>query len=108
METKIFLTPPNAIRIQWQSAPESGWTAQIQSATIRNRKPGLDGKYLFFWIYAPDAISAADMPKIVLSNMREGLQVAEFPASFSEPIELGKYTGDVPAGKWVEVRIPLV
>ena len=107
VETKIFLTPPNAIRIQWQSAPKGGWNAQIQSATIRNRKPGLDGKFLFFWLYSPAAISAADMPRIVLSNRREGLQVAEFPASFSEPIELGKYSGDVPAGKWVEVRIPL-
>jgi hypothetical protein len=44
---------------------------------------------------------------MVLSNEIEGLQVAEFPASFSEPIALGKYTGDLPAGRWVEVRIPL-
>ena len=107
VETKNFLTPPNAIRLQWQSAPEGGWAAEISLVDIRNRLPGLDGKNLFFWIFSPQAISSADLPKIVLSNAIEGLQVAEFPASFTEPLDLGQYAGDVPAGRWVRVRIPL-
>jgi len=107
VETKTFLTPPNAIRLQWQSAPESGWTAEIAAPDVRNRLPGLDGHNLFFWIFTPQPIAAADLPKVVLSNAVEGLQVAEFPASFTEPLDLGKYTGDVPAGRWVHVRIPL-
>jgi hypothetical protein len=107
VETKIFLTPPNAIRLQWQSAPEGGWTAEIETADLRNRLPGLSGHNLYFWIFSPRVISAADLPKIVLSNARGGLQIAEFPASFSEPLDMGKYTGDVPAGQWVQVRIPL-
>ncbi|MBZ5550988.1 MAG: hypothetical protein LAO22_24035, partial [Acidobacteriia bacterium] len=107
VETKIFLTPPNAIRLQWQSAPAGGWEAEIKTADLRNRFPGLSGHNLYFWIFAPQPIAAADLPKIVLSNAREGLQVAEFPGSFSEPLELGKYAGNVPAGRWVQVRIPL-
>jgi len=107
VENKIFLTPPNAIRLQWQSAPEGGWVAEIATADIRNRLPGLSGNNLYFWIFSPQPISAADLPKMVLSNALEGLQVAEFPASFSEPIDFGKYTGDVPGGRWVQVRIPL-
>ena len=107
VETKVFLTPPNAIRLQWQSAPEGGWLAEIATADLRNRLPGLSGHNLYFWIFSPQPISAANLPKIVLSNALEGLQVAEFPASFSEPLDLGKYTGDVLAGRWVEVRIPL-
>ncbi len=107
VETKIFLTPPNAIRLEWQSAPEGGWTAQIAAADLRNRRPGLDGRNLFFWIFSPRPIAAPDLPRIVLSNAVEGLQVAEFPASFTEPLDLGKYTGDVPAGRWLQVRIPL-
>ena len=50
---------------------------------FRNRRPGLDGHNLYFSIYAPQAIPAADMPQLVLSTSSEGLQVAEFPASFS-------------------------
>jgi exo beta-1,2-glucooligosaccharide sophorohydrolase (non-reducing end) len=102
VDTRIFLTPPNAIRLQWQSAPEGGWVAKIMTADLRNRVPGFSGHNLYFWIYAPQAIVAADLPKIVLSNAGEGL-----PGGFSEPLDLGKYTGDVPAGRWVQVRIPL-
>jgi hypothetical protein len=107
VETRTFLTPPNAIRLQWQSAPEGGWTAEISAVDFRNRRPGLTGKNLFLWLFSAQPIAVADLPKIVLSTSSEGLQVAEFPASFSEPLELGKYAGDVPAGRWVQVRIPL-
>lgn len=107
VDSEHFRTPPNAIRLQWQSAPNSGWDAQIALLDFRNRVPGLDGRNLYFWIYAPQAIAAPDLPKIVLSTSPEGLQVAEFPASFTTPIPLGKYTGDVSANRWIEVRIPL-
>jgi len=106
VDSAHFRTPPNAIRLQWQSAPNSGWNAQISMLDFRNRVPGLDGSNLYFWIYAPKAISATDLPKLVLSTSPEGLQVAEFPASFSAPLSLGKYTGDIPADRWIEVRIP--
>ncbi len=107
VESAIFRTPPNAIRIQWQSAPNGGWNAGISVLDFRNRRPGLDGHNLYLSIYSPQAIAAADMPQLVLSTSSEGLQVAEFPASFSAPLNLGKYTGNVPAARWIEVRIPL-
>ena len=107
VDTKLFLTPPNAIRLAWQSAPGGSWLAQIKTIDFRNRFPQLSGGNLYFWIFAPQPISAADLPKIVLSTAREGLQVAEFPGSFSKPLDLGKYTGDVGGGRWLQVRIPL-
>ncbi|GAC1693785.1 MAG: hypothetical protein NVS9B5_36520 [Terriglobales bacterium] len=107
VDTKLFLTPPNAIRLAWQSAPGGGWLAQIKTVDFRNRFPQLSGGNLYFWIFAPQPISAADLPKIILSSAHEGLQVAEFPGGFSKPLDLGKYTGDVAGGRWVQVRIPL-
>jgi hypothetical protein len=107
VETGTFLTPPNAIRVQWQSAPEGGWLAEVETIDFRNRLPELLGHNLYLWVYSPQPIAAPDMPRMVVSNATEGLQVAEFPGSFSEPLELGKYTGDVPGGRWVQVRIPL-
>jgi len=107
VETKTFLTPPNSIRLTWQSAPNGGWLAQVRTIDFRNRFPQLDGANLYFWIFAPQPIAVADLPMIVLSNAREGLQGAEFPGSFSQPLDLGKYSGDLPAGRWVQVRIPL-
>ena len=107
IESHIFHTPPNAVRIAWRSAPQGGWVAEISLDDFRNRLPGLDGNTLYFWVYAPQAIAVAEMPQLVLSTSSRGLQVAETPASFTAPIDLGKYTGDLRAGRWVRVRIPL-
>src|SRR5262249_21672439 len=73
----------------------------------RNRYPAFSGRNLYFWCFAPQAVASADLPSIVLSTAREGLQVATFPASFTEPLAIGKITGDLPARRWIPVRIPL-
>jgi exo beta-1,2-glucooligosaccharide sophorohydrolase (non-reducing end) len=106
VETKTFLTPPNALRLQWQSQSGGGWEAEVRVQGFRNRFPEFEGHSLYFWCYAPEAIAADDLPMLVLSNRGEGLQVAEFPAAFSEPVALGKITGTIPAGRWIQVRIP--
>jgi len=59
------------------------------------------------WCHSPQAIAADDLPRIMLSTSREGLQGAEFPGSFSDPLRLGKFAGDLSAARWVQVRIPL-
>ncbi len=107
VETKTFLTPPNALRLQWQSQPGGGWEAEVRVDGHRNRFPALEGHNLYFWCFAPEAIAADDLPMLVLSNTGDGLQVAEFPGAFTEPLALGKIAGAMPAGKWVQVRIPL-
>ena len=107
VETKIFKTPPNSLRITWQSEKGGGWDASIRLVNFRNRYPSMDGSDLILWCYSPDGISAADMPDFVLSTEAEGLQVAEFPASFTAPVSLGRFSGNIPSGKWVEVRVPV-
>src|SRR5215813_6767098 len=107
VETKTFLTPPNALRMTWRSEKDGGWEAEVRVMYFRNRYPEFSGRNLYFWCFAPEAIAADHLPSIVLSTSREGLQVAEFPASFTEPLPLGKVVNGVPAGKWIRVRIPL-
>jgi hypothetical protein len=107
VETRTFLTPPNALRLQWQSKPGGGWEAEVRVVGFRNRFPEFKGHNLYLWCFAPEAIAADDLPMMVLSSTSEGLQVAEFPSAFSEPLPLGKIAGDIPAGKWKQVRIPL-
>jgi hypothetical protein len=106
VEERFFLTPPNALRIAWQSQPGGGWDAEIQRVNFRNRFPELKGENLYFWCYSPESIAARDLPEIMLSTSTEGLQVAEFPASFTVGEPLGKFTGDIPAGRWTKVKIP--
>jgi exo beta-1,2-glucooligosaccharide sophorohydrolase (non-reducing end) len=107
IENNIFHTPPNALRLEWQSQPGGSWEAEVHINNFRNRLPELSGTNLYLWLYAPEAIPAADLPMVVLSNAREGLQVAQFPGSFTEPVSLGKFSGDLPAGRWIQVRIPV-
>ena len=107
VETTTFLTPPNALRLQWKSQKGGGWEAEIRVDGHRNRFPELQGHNLYFWCFAPQAIAAEDLPVLVLSDTREGLQVAEFPGAFTKPLSLGKFAGAIPAGRWVQVRIPL-
>src|SRR3954471_13826627 len=38
VDAEHFRTPPNAIRLTWQSAPDSGWNAQISMLNFRNRR----------------------------------------------------------------------
>lgn len=102
-----FLSPPNALRIHWQSMPGGGWDAEVHLVNFRNRPPGLSGRALWFWLYSPTAIAASDLPNLMLSQAREGLQVATFPGSFTAPEPLGRFTGDLPAARWVQVRVPM-
>ena len=106
VETKTVLTPPNALRLQWQSQPGGRWEAEVHLQSHRNRFPELQGHNLYFWCFAPRAIAADNLPVLVLSNAREGLQVAQFPRAFTRPLALAIFAGNIPAGKWVQVRIP--
>src|SRR5215467_14155983 len=38
-----FLSPPNALRIHWQSMSGGGWDAEVHLENFRNRPPGLSG-----------------------------------------------------------------
>jgi exo beta-1,2-glucooligosaccharide sophorohydrolase (non-reducing end) len=107
VETKTFVTAPNALRLQWKSKASGGWEAEVRVNRFRYRFPQLDGHNLYFWCLAPQAIAADDLPRIMLSTTQAGLQVAEFPGSFTNPLPLGKFVGDLPAGKWKQVRVPL-
>jgi hypothetical protein len=49
VETKTFLTPPNALRLEWQSEAGGGWEAEVRLMDFRYRYPELSGNSLYFW-----------------------------------------------------------
>jgi len=107
VENGNFVSPPNALRLHWRSQADGGWEAEVRLLNFRYRYPELSGRNLYFWLYSAQPIAADDLPRIMLSTTREGLQVAEFPGSFSDPVPVGKYCGDLPAARWVQVKIAL-
>jgi len=94
----VFFTPPNALRLKWRSAPDGGWEATVRAMDFRNREMKFDGDVLYFWCFSKDEIAADDLPRIWLSDVDRG---------FSQAVEVGKFQSSIPAGKWVQVAIPL-
>src|ERR1700682_2383277 len=52
VETRTFFTPPNALRLEWLSAPNGGWDAEIDVVKFRNREINFYGDTLAFWIFS--------------------------------------------------------
>jgi hypothetical protein len=98
VETGIFFTPPNALRFEWISSSRGGWDATVRVVNFRDRHPAFLGDTLFFWLYSAQPISAADLPLLWVSDAQD---------NFSAALALGKFTSDIPAKKWVQVKIPL-
>src|SRR5215467_1342972 len=49
VDTATFLTPPNALRLAWESLENGNWQAEIKLVNFRNRFPELRGNTLFLW-----------------------------------------------------------
>jgi exo beta-1,2-glucooligosaccharide sophorohydrolase (non-reducing end) len=98
VETKISFSPPNALRLQWQSNPAGGWMADIRANDIRNIPQKFDGDTLFLWLYSEQTLPASHLPLLQLNDVMRG---------FTEPVKLGEFSRDVPPSQWIQVRIPL-
>jgi exo beta-1,2-glucooligosaccharide sophorohydrolase (non-reducing end) len=98
VDTRTFFSPPNALRLKWTSARDGGWEAEIHLYEWRNREVYFPGDTLQFWVYAPQAISSANLPRIVLRDKDR---------NFTRPLDLAQFTSDVPLAQWVQIKIPL-
>lgn len=108
VDTAHFRTPPNALRIAWQSQTGGAWDAEIHLMNFPNRYPEMAGHSLSLWVYSEQPIAAADLPNFQLSDASDGLQVATQPGSFTRPVPLAHYVaGDLPARTWVHLRIAM-
>jgi len=98
VETKLFFTPPNALRLEWRSVAGGSWDAEVRAVSIRNRPEDFRGDTLYFWCYSPDGIAAPQLPE---------LQLLDINHNFTAPLRIENFTKDLPARKWVQLRIPL-
>ena len=98
IESDTFISGPNALKLQWESAANGGWSAELKLYEWRNRTRLFPGTKLFLWLYAERGIRAADLPRLALRDA-EG--------DFTQPIELGTYTQDIKPASWTRVGIPL-
>jgi exo beta-1,2-glucooligosaccharide sophorohydrolase (non-reducing end) len=98
VDTTAFVTPPNALRLAWSSQPGGGWDAEIRVVNFRNREIHFAGDTLYFWCYSPTGIAAADLPLLRLQDVGR---------NFSAPLAWEQFYGNIPAARWVQVKIPV-
>ena len=98
IETSSFISGPDALVLQWTSAADGGWVAELLLYEWRNRTLEFPGANLWLWLRAPHGIRAEDLPRLALRDKDR---------NFSHPLEIGTFTHDLPPGKWTRVRIPL-
>jgi exo beta-1,2-glucooligosaccharide sophorohydrolase (non-reducing end) len=98
VETRTFYTPPNALRLAWRSAQGGSWDAEVRTVSFDNRPADFRGNMLAFWCYAPQPIAAANLPEI---------QLTDGDHDFTARLPLGEFAGNLPAGQWKHVQIPL-
>jgi exo beta-1,2-glucooligosaccharide sophorohydrolase (non-reducing end) len=98
VETKIFYTPPNALRLQWRSVAGGSWDAEVRVVNFRNRSRELQGDTLYIWCYALEAIPAADLPLMQLEDEQH---------DFTMPVPLQQFSGDLPTKRWIQLKLPL-
>ena len=98
LETAEFVSGPNALELAWTSAPNGGWDAQIRAIRWRNADLQWTGNTLSFWLWSPEPIVEAALPRIALADADGGHTVAA---------ALQTFTGDLPAHTWRRVHVPL-
>lgn len=98
VESTLFFTPPNSLRLSWQSNPGGSWEMQIRVVEFRNREILFDGDSLFLWCYSVAPILARDLPEIRLLDTNR---------NFSGPVRLEDFSGEIRARRWTRIRIPL-
>jgi hypothetical protein len=90
-----FISPPNALRLKWQSAQGGEWGAGLEVHNNYGRID-FDGDSLVYWIYSEDELTPGSSPRVSLRDSN----------GQGAPDQL--LIGDLkvlPAKKWVHVAI---
>ena len=98
IDTVIFHSAPNALHLQWWSGADGYWEASVHPQLWRNRGSAFDGDALIFWVRAPRALDATQLPR---------LRVRDGGGRVSQPLVLARYLRDLPAERWVRAVVPL-
>ena len=97
VETQHFVSPPNALRLSWKSAPGGDWQATLEVTRRYARPFRFEGEALTFWCFSDSQITAANSPRMYLEDVNENRTPAVTLVNGDERI---------PAGQWVQVKLP--
>ncbi|MEZ4983699.1 MAG: hypothetical protein R2795_01460 [Saprospiraceae bacterium] len=88
----------NSLRLRWASHPGGDWSAFIIAPGFPFQNIAVTDT-LSFWCYAPNGITAANLPAIAMEGAPGNTRSNAYP--------LTPYTSDIPAQEWTLVKVPL-
>ena len=97
VDSDVFFSPANSLRLSWTSNTGGDWYAEVQVGRWRGRKQPFIGTLFSIWFRSEQPIPAESLPS---------LQVSTRQGKTTHPLRLGRILGDLPAGQWVQARIP--
>jgi len=97
VERQRFLSPSNCLRLHWKSAPGGDWQMKLNMATRYGRRFDLSGDTLSLWCFSEEALTPENGPRVFVQDAA-GAGVPTIP--------LLAHHGPLPAGRWVQVRLP--
>ena len=97
VDSKHFVSPPNALRLRWRSASGGDWQMILKVRRRHTRPRSFQGSSLVFWCFSDSELTAAASPLIYLRDSEKGSTPA---------IRLVEGEGRIPAGKWVQLVLP--
>ncbi len=92
-----FISPPNALLLQWTSAPGGDWQVTIQDPGREWRQFALEGDTLAFWCWSDSEINEANSPRVF---MQEITHVG------TPSLTLVTGAQQIPPHQWVRVKLP--
>lgn len=87
----------NSLRLHWKSSSGGDWQA-IAAGNGWAAKDVSDADTLLFFVYSDDGLSSGLLPSVFLEDT-DNQQTSKF--------EVGTYSGDLPAGEWLRVVVPM-
>ena len=97
VDSEHFVSPPNGLRLKWKSAPGGDWRMTVQITRRYARPFKFEGDSLTFWCFAESEITADNSPRIYLLDSHE---------KGTPAVSLVDGDARIPAGKWVQVKLP--
>lgn len=95
VEAAHHVTPPNALRLAWTSAPQGDWEARLHAPLHYGHNFTYQGDTVSFWCYSAEGLTPDEAPRF-------RLQDSDHHGTNTVPM-LGKH-GALPAGKWVHLQ----
>lgn len=92
-----FVSPPNALRLKWTSAPGGDWRMTLEITRRYARPFRFEGDTLTFWCHPDFDITVENSPRVFLQDVDKNGTPA---------VTLVQGRNRIPAGKWTLVQIP--